>query len=86
MVFSRSRKGSGEQGKSLEEMGGEVTSGLSGIVELSLTNECQGQIINRGHDFAELPNRHAGGIFLEGNIAAVMQTGLNAPMGATKTQ
>ena len=42
--FLKNEKRDGEQGKSLGKMCSEVASGLSGIVELGLTKECQGQI------------------------------------------
>ena len=55
---------------------------MCGIVKLGLSHERQDQIINRSHDLGCVSNRHAGGIFLERDLAALVQAGLNAPMGS----
>ena len=72
MAFSRRRKRGGEQGKGVGEMSSKPTSGLGGIVEMGLPDQRQDEIIDRSHDLACVPNRHAGGIFLEGDIAAIV--------------
>ncbi len=72
MAFSKSRKRCGEQGKSLGEMSSEPAASLSSIVEASLANESQDEIIDRSHDLACVSNGHAGGIFFQRKIAAVV--------------
>ena len=72
MAFSLSRKRRGEQGKGFGKMSSKPTSGLGGIVEASLSDESQNQIIDRSHDFTSVSYRHAGGIFFQSDIATVM--------------
>ena len=86
MAFSKSKKGCGEQGKRPGKMSGEPASGLSRILEFGLADESQHQIIQRSHHFTHMTGGHARGIFLQSNIAAVMQTGFNPPVSATDLQ
>ena len=72
MAFSRTRKRGGEQGKCVGGMGCEPASSLCSIVEVSLSNKRQNEIINRSHDFSHVARGHACGIFLESHIATVM--------------
>ena len=72
MAFSKSRKRGGEEGKCLGKMSCKPAPSLGGIVEASLSDESQNQIIDRSHDLACVSDRHAGSVFLEGNIAAIV--------------
>jgi len=72
MAFSKSRKGSGKQGNSPREMSGEVTSGLGRIMEASLANESQNEMIDRSHDLACVAQGHTGGIFLQCDITTIV--------------
>ena len=72
MAFSKSRKRGGEQGKSFGKMSRKPPSGSGGVVEAGLADESQHQIIDGSHDLACVSNRHASGIFLQGDIAAVV--------------
>ena len=72
MAFSKSRKRGSEQSKSMGKMSREPTSGLGSIVEASLSDESQNQIIDGSHDFASISNSHTGSIFMQGDIAAVV--------------
>ena len=76
------RKRDSKQSKGLGERSSKGGSGLCGIVKLGLSHERQDQIINRSHDLGCVSNGHAGGIFLERDLAAIVQAGLNAPMGS----
>ena len=80
MAFSRTRKGGSEQGKCQVEMGGKPSSGLGSIVEVGLANESQDQVVYGSHNFPEMADGHAGGVFVERNIPAIMQSSLDAPM------
>jgi hypothetical protein len=53
-------------------MSSEIASGLGCVVEASLSNESQNEIIEGRDHFSSVANGHAGGIFLQGDIAAVM--------------
>lgn len=86
MALPKSRKGGSQQGERLMDMSGEPASGLSGILEMSLADECQDEIVERSHDFSHLANGHARGIFFEGDIATIMQTGFNAPVSTADVQ
>ncbi len=44
------------------------------------------KIIDRGHHFSSLADRHSSGIFLEGHVAAIVQTRLDPPMSAANIQ
>ena len=72
MAFSKSRNRSGEEGKSLGEMSSEPTTSLGGIVETSLSDESQNEVIEGSHHLACVANSQAGGIFLEGEITAIV--------------
>ncbi len=72
MAFSKSRNRCGEQGKSLGEMSSEPTTSLGRIVEASLSDESQNEVIERSHNLGRVSNGHARGIFFQGEIAAVM--------------
>ena len=72
MAFTRKRKGGGEQGKGLGEMSSEPSSGLSRIVEISLADESQNEIIEGSHDFAHIACGHASRIFLQREIATIV--------------
>lgn len=84
MVFPKSGKRSSEQGKSLGEVRREPPSGLGSILEFSLMDQSDHKVINGSHHFAGGTNCHAGGIFLESYITAIMQTCFDAPMLTTK--
>ena len=72
MAFSKSRNRGGKQGKCHGKMSSEPATSLGSIVKASLSDESQNEIIDGGHDLACVSNGHAGGIFLEGDIAAIM--------------
>jgi hypothetical protein len=63
-------KGHVEEGKCLGKMSCEPATSLGGIVEASLSDEGQNQIIDRSHDLACVSHCHEGGIFLQCDIAA----------------
>ncbi|GAB4466914.1 MAG: hypothetical protein Kow0070_30070 [Anaerolineales bacterium] len=81
-----SRKRGSEQGKGVGRMGSEPASGLSGIAETSLSDECQNQIVDRSHDLGGVSDGHTGSVFVQGDIAAVVQSGLDTPMGSADMQ
>jgi hypothetical protein len=72
MAFSKSRKRRGKQGKGLGEMSSEPTTSLGSIVKACLSNESQNKVVERSHHLACISNGHAGGIFFQGEIAAIM--------------
>ena len=86
MALPKSRKGGSQQSKRLVDMSGEPTSGMGGILEMSLADECQDEIVEGSHNLAHLGDGHARGIFLEGDIATIMQTGFNAPVSTANMQ
>ena len=67
-------------------MCGKAPPGLGGIVEVCLTDQSQNEIIDRSHHFSGLADRHSSGIFLEGHVAAIVQTRLDPPMSAANIQ
>ncbi len=67
-------------------MSGKITSRLSGILEFCLSGQSDGQIIDGCHNFSHVAHGHARGIFMEGDIAATMQSVFNAPMQSTNFQ
>jgi hypothetical protein len=86
MAFSKSDRRGGEKGKSLVDMTRKPTSSLSGNLEIRLSDESQDEIVERSHDLGGTADSHASGIFSQGDIAAVAQTCLNAPMSAPNIQ
>lgn len=86
MVFARSRKGCSEERKRIGNMSGEPSSASGSVFEFSLSNERDGEVVDLCHDFAGITDRHDHGIFTEGDIAAAMQSILDAPMGTTNFQ
>jgi len=67
-------------------MGSKAASSLSGIVEIGLAHEGENEIIEGSHDFAHSARGHASGIFLQCEIAAVMETGFDAPVRSANLQ
>jgi hypothetical protein len=51
-----------------------------------LTKENLNEIIEVGHDLGGIADRHAGGIFLHGDIATIVKAGFNAPVSASNVQ
>lgn len=64
-------------------MSGKPSSALRGIVKTSLFDERQNQVVDSRHNATHIASGHAGCIFAQGNIAAIMQTSFDAPMFAT---
>jgi len=72
--------------KSLGDLSGEISSGFSCLLEFSLPDQSQNQVVDASHHLASVAHRHAGRIFLQGHVSAVMQTSLNTPMGTPNLQ
>ena len=53
----------------------EPAPGLSGILKFGLAEEGDHQIVDGGHHFSRMADGHTSSIFLEGNIAAIVQPG-----------
>jgi hypothetical protein len=54
-TFSKSRKGSGEEGKHLGQICCKPKTALGGVVKASLSDQRQNEIIDRGHHLADTP-------------------------------
>jgi len=63
-------------------MSSKPTSGLSGILEFSLSSESNHQVVDQGHDFASIPHGHSYCIFFEGYVTATVKSCFNTPMKA----
>ena len=55
-------------------------------MEIRLSDERQDEIIDASHNLGGIPDCHASGVFSQGDIPAVMQPCLNAPMRAANGQ
>ena len=53
---------------------------LSGIVVTGSLDEANNQVVDGGQNTSGCANGHASGIFVKGNIPAVVQAGFNPPM------
>ncbi len=65
-------------------MSSKITTRLSGNLEFCLSNQSDRQVIDGSHDMASVTYGHASGSFMEGNIAATVQSGFDAPMSSTR--
>src|SRR5271157_1523740 len=61
-------------------MSSKPASSLSSIFEFCWSSESDHQIVDRGHDFSHIAHGHSSGIFMEGHVAAAVQSGFNAPV------
>ncbi len=60
-----------------------VTAGLSGIVVTKALDQSDNQVVNSCQNASSNANSHTSGILKEGHITAIVQSGFNAPMGAS---
>ena len=79
MAFSKSRSG-GQEGKSLGQVSGEPAPGFGGVGETSLFDQGEHKIVDGGQNSAGSAFSRPSSIFLEGDIAAIMEPGFNTPM------
>ena len=62
-------------------MSSKPASSSGSIFEFCLESESDHQIVDGGHDFSRIAHGHSSGIFMEGHVAAAVQSGFNAPVG-----
>ena len=67
-------------------MSSKITSSLSCVLKFCLSGESDHQVIDGSHDLSHVAHSHVRGIFMEGDIAATMQSVFNAPMQSTNFQ
>jgi len=77
MAFSRMTLGGDEQAKSIFQVPLKVATGLCSIVITSTFDQTDQQIIHRSQNTPRSANRHAGRIFAESNIPAIVQAGFD---------
>src|SRR5512141_553377 len=86
MAVAKSGKGSNQARKRLRKMSGEVASGLGSVVETSLSDQSQSQVVDISQYTCAITNGETSRVFSERDITTIMRAGLNTPMGAAYFQ
>ena len=80
MAFSRKGISGDEQSESLLDVPGKPPAALDGIRESGLLEQAQDQIVHHRQNASGCTLGHAGGVFMESDIATIMQAGFDEPM------
>jgi hypothetical protein len=86
MAFSRSRIDDKQEGESFGNVSIEVAATLSRILKPRPLDQGNDQILEGCQNIFSGPYRHAGGIFVKGDIPPIVQAGFNIPVQSSELQ